>query len=351
MLDLDEVLRTTMRAHGLPSVSLCVRVDGREVFHATHGLARRAPDRRAAEDQPYDLASLTKALVTAPVTAALVAARRLRWEQPVGEIVPDVDPRITVAHLLCHAAGYPAWRPLYAETIDAWGLAETRRALLRAARATPLQSAPGEAHCYSDLGFLVLLELIESVGEAPLDVLFREHVLEPAAVEDLQWGWPCAAATEDCPIRGAVVEGTVHDLNCAALGGVSTHAGLFGPARAVALLAERLMLAALGDPRAAALPGRALRRQWTLTGPGTHRGGWDTPSPQGYTSVGRFFPRDALGHLGYTGTSVWVVPTRRTTVALLTNRIHPHDDLTGIRAARPTVHDAVAQALGWTQES
>ena len=148
-------------------------------------------------------------------------------------------------------------------------------------------------------------------------------------------------------MRGFVVEGTVHDLNAAALGGVSTHAGLFAPARAVAALAERLMLAAMGDLRGRGLPGRALRAQWEVRGPGSHRGGWDTPSRNGYTSTGRFFPDDALGHLGYTGTSVWVVPSRRVTVAFLTNRIHPKDDLAGIRAARPLVHDAVARELGW----
>ena len=349
-MNLDRELRDILSRYRIPSVSLAVRTDAREVLHATVGHARLDPARPAAEDQPYDLASLTKALAGAPVTAALVAAGRVSWEDPVAAVLADVDPRVTVAHLLAHSAGYPAWRPLYAEAKDAWGLAETRRLLLGVARRTPLESAPGTAHRYSDLGFLVLLDLLETVGEAPFDVLFRERILEPAGIGDLHWGWPGAAATEACPVRGFVVEGTVHDLNAAALGGVSTHAGLFGPARTVAELAEALMLAALRHPAHAALPGRALRQQWQLTGPGTHRGGWDTVTRDGYTSTGRFFPRDALGHLGYTGTSVWVVPSRRTTIAVLTNRIHPEDDLTGIRAARPAIHDAVARMLGWDQE-
>lgn len=319
------VLEALVEEHGIASASATVRVEGREVFHRTVGLARREPPRKAAEDQPYDLASLTKPLVGAALTAALGVAPDLR----VAEVLPDVDPRITVGHLLTHASGYPAWRPLYEEVSDAWGLAGTRAHLLGVARRTPLVHPPGEVHVYSDLGFLVLTSLLEALGGARLDVLFREHV--QGDVEDLAWGWPGAAATERCPVRGAVVEGMVHDLNAAALGGVSAHAGLFGTARAVARLAERLVPFPL----------------WDVRGPGTHRGGWDTPST-GYTSTGAHFPPESFGHLGYTGTSLWAVPSRRTVVVLLTNRIHPTDDLAAIRLGRPLFHDAVARALGWT---
>lgn len=322
MHGVDAALRDAITEHGIPCGSVAVRVDGHEVYHRTLGVARRDPRRAASQDQAFDLASLTKVLAAAPVTAALAAEGRFALDTPVAEHL-DVDPRITVAHLLTHSSGYPAWRPLY----------EHPERIREAARTTPLEHAPGAAHVYSDLGFIVLLELLERFGE-PFDALFDRLVLRKHGA-DLRWGWPGAAATEDCPVRGRVIEGEVHDLNCWALGGVSTHAGLFGTARGVAALADALMHS--GE----------LEALWALRGPGSHRGGWDSPSRDGYTSTGRFFPGDAVGHLGYTGTSLWVVPSRRTVVAFLTNRIHPVDRLDGIRAARPLVHDAVAIALGW----
>jgi CubicO group peptidase (beta-lactamase class C family) len=218
--------------------------------------------------------------------------------------------------------------------------------LLQSARRTPLQAEPGARHCYSDLGFLVLLQVLEAASGRSFEALFRERVVKPSGVTDFRWGWPGAAATESCPVRQILVEGTVHDLNCASLGGVSSHAGLFGTARSVAALAEQLMFAAAAPANHPDLPGHAISTLWNLEGPGSHRGGWDSRSDV-YTSTGRFFPPDTVGHLGYTGTSVWIAPSRRTVVAFLTNRVHPIDDKEPIRAIRPQIHDAVALALGW----
>jgi CubicO group peptidase (beta-lactamase class C family) len=328
----------------VPSASMVVRVAGEERLHHTVGVARLAPRRAATPDQPYDLASVTKALAGSTVAAGLLQRGRLDLDDPVTRWLPDVDPRMRVHHLLEHSSGYPAWRPLYGEFAQRdWGSDATRDAILSLARRTPLAAAPGAAHTYSDLGFLVLLQVLEAAGDARLDALFAEHISDRVAV-DLRWGWPGAAATEDCPVRGGVVEGEVHDLNCAAMGGVSAHAGLFGSARSVAELAEALLDATQG--RRPELPGPALARMWSRRGPGSHRGGWDGVST-GYSSTGAHWPRDGVGHLGYTGTSVWMAPRQRVVVALLTNRVHPVDDKGPIRAGRPRLHDAVATALGW----
>jgi serine-type D-Ala-D-Ala carboxypeptidase len=339
----DAVLAETR----IPSLSLAVMVGGWEAFHRTRGLARRDPPRPAREDQPYDLASLTKPLVGATLVASLLEEGRIDLDMPVADVLPEVDGRITLAHLLTHTSGLPRWNAFYADPDTAWGLRETREAILQAARRTRVEATPGTRHAYTDVGFLVLLSFLETLTGQPLDVLFRERVLVPAGVDELRWGWPNAAATERCPVRGVLVEGTVHDLNAAALGGVSTHAGLFAPARAVARLSQRLLDAVEHPDREPRLPGRSLARLWHLRGVGSHAGGWDTPSRDGYTSTGAHFPDDAVGHLGYTGTSLWLVPSRRTIVVLLTNRIHPEDDLSEIRAVRPRLHDAVAEALGW----
>jgi CubicO group peptidase (beta-lactamase class C family) len=339
---LDQVLESELER--IPSLSVCVRHDGQEVYRRTLGLARHAPRREVLADAAYDLASLTKALAGSVVAAALVERGMIELDAPVSAWL-DVDDRVTVAHLLQHASGLPAWAPLYQQVAGAWGTRRARQQVMAAARETRLEADPGARHLYSDLGFIVLLELLERVGGARFDRLFDAFVREPAGIDDLRFGgWPGACATEDCPVRGFVVEGTVHDLNAAALGGLSTHAGLFGTAAAVAGLGERLMDAVAEPGLHPGLPGTALGAFWARRGPGSHVCGWDTRSP-GATTTGARFPDDAVGHLGYTGCSLWMSPSRRLVVTVLTNRVHPVDDLTAIRAARPRIHDAVIDAL------
>ena len=349
MDNVRDAVRDLIAAGDIPSASLCVRADGREVVHSSFGLARREPARQVAEDQPYDLASVTKCLVGASVAASLVANGRLTLDRPVAERIKAVDPRITLRHLLHHTSGLPAWNDFYERVPRAWGTEDARRLILDAAASTPVETAPGRRHCYTDIGYLVLTDLLERAGGAPLETLFEERILRPVGIRDLRWGWPRAAATEDCPVRGHVIEGTVHDLNCAAMGGVSAHAGLFGTARAVAGLGQAFLDAVLGEDNG--LPGSTMAAFWTTSsGLGSHRLGFDSVS-DGYSSTGHLFPSDTVGHLGYTGTSLWITPFRRTVVALLTNRVHPHDKKKAIRNARPVLHDAVATALGWDKTS
>lgn len=349
MKNLRSLLDTVVREGVVPSASLAIRVEGREVFHHTVGQARIQPPRAAQADQPYDLASVTKVLAGTAVIASLIEEGRLELDTSVAHHLGDVDPRVTVAHLLSHSSGLAAWDRFYLLTGEApFGTAAARRTVYEHVLRAPVEVDPGTRHTYSDIGFLWLLILAERVGGKPFDQLFHDRVRAPSGVEDLRWGWPLAAATEwPCPFREIGVEGIVHDLNCASIGGVSTHAGLFGTARAVARLGEAFLRAADGDPAFAQLPGPTLRRLWALRGAGSHRGGWDSVSRGGYTSTGAHWPADGVGHLGYTGTSIWMSPERRTVAAFLTNRVHPIDDKEPIRRLRPRVHDAIAEALQW----
>lgn len=338
-----DVVEAIVAEGAIPSVSVSVWVDGVERLCHAAGRARREPERAATVATPYDLASVTKPFAGGAVAAALVRDGALDLDADVRRVLPEVPPGVTARHLLLHASGYPAWAPLYEGVArEAWGTPEARDAILLAARRTPLQSAPGSAHCYSDLGFLTLLALLEAVGGARIDALLQATVLDPVGA-DLRWGWPGAAATEDCPVRGHVVEGEVHDLNTAAMGGLSTHAGLFGTAHELGRLTAALVAQTHGVDHG--LPD--LGAAWRAQAPGSHRLGWDGVTRGGYTSTGAHWPDDGVGHLGYTGTSVWVAPSRQVVVALLTNRVHPVDDKAPIRAARPRVHDAVAAELGW----
>ena len=304
-------------ADGIGSaIDLAVLHEGEIVLHERAGLARRVPDAQALDEKPtWDLASLTKPLGGAALAYALIDAGKLAFDTPVRGT--------TVADLLCHSAGYPAWRPLYEESQD-------RAEILELAASTPRDAKPGT---YSDLGFLTLCQKLEEVGGARIDRLWEALVPHR---EGLTWGSPTAVATELCPLRGHVVQGEVHDLNAWTMGGHSSHAGLFGDALAVV----RAGWGYLQDARS----GGAIARAWTTRGQGSHWLGWDGRS-EGVSSSGTLFPSDSVGHLGFTGTSIWIAPRHGVVVALLTNRVHPSVEDTRIRQLRPAVHDAVVRWL------
>lgn len=353
---LERVARSIVAEGVIPSVQISVWRRGASLVELAVGKARLAPPWPTTLHTPYDLASVTKPLVGAGVAAALVERGTLDLDAPVADTLRDVDPRITARMLLNHSSGYPAWAPLY-EQVDPelWGTGEARRQIFTAARRVPLDREPGVSATYSDLGFLVLCQLMERLSEARIDAMFERLVRSPADV-DLRWGWsprgdePAAAATEDCPVRGRVVQGQVHDLNAFAMGGVSTHAGLFGTAREVARLADAWHDPTVLPPREGALCASLCdcRPFWRADGPGSHRLGWDAVTRGGYTSTGSRWPDDGVGHLGYTGTSLWLAPSEGLSMVVLTNRVHPHDDQAhkdAIRVARPLLHDALWEEL------
>lgn len=336
-------------AQGLfPGCALAVRDADALLYSRALGQAEIAPNPRPVqEDLAWDLASLSKVLCGVPVAMSLVAEGRLDLDAPLRELLGDAPKGVSARHALSHSSGLPPWRALYDEAIQgqlAWGSAETRAHLLRLARTTPVMAAPGACHTYSDLGFLLLCAALEAVGGARIDQLYAARVAAPSGA-DLRFGWPGAAATELCPVRGSVVVGTVHDLNAAALGGLSTHAGLFGAASSVAAAGAWQLRAWLGEAGAGLEPA-VVRRFWSEGGAGSHRLGWDSPTPGG-CSAGDRWPLDGVGHLGFTGTSVWIDRDPRLVVVLLTNRVvfgpagHPR-----WKAFRPAFHDGVRDLVG-----
>lgn len=254
-------------------------------------------------DRVYDLASLTKPICTAELALRHVAAGRLSLD--AGH--PLLPAGVTIAHLLQHASGWPAWQPFFER-------ARGRAGIYAAALAEPLVNAPGAAHTYSDVGFLALGAVLEDLG-GPL-----EH----------QWTGPLTWGAPDHEPTDLGRDGPVHDPNARAMGGVAPHAGLFGSARQVAEVARRWLA---GDVPLAALA-------FVRKGPGTHALGWDTPTPGGASSAGASPPADAVGHLGFTGTSVWTSPARGRVAVLLTDRVALGPDLMGIRALRRAFHQA-----------
>jgi len=348
------LLRQATGAGILPGCALHVRASSQTLHAERHGVAELRPRQRPVlEDTPFDLASLTKVLATTPLLMTLHDT--LSPDTPVRAVLPDGPEGVTIGQCLQHSSGLPAWRPFYADVLDrTWGSAQTRAAVLRSARTTPLEAPPGARHAYSDLGFLTLGAAIEAVCGDRLDRAWERRVRAPSGV-DLRWGWPDAAATEDCPIRERVVVGEVHDLNAAVLGGIAPHAGLFGSAAAVAAAAAWQLRAWRGEAGEGLDPG-VVRQFWSDKGAGSHRLGWDGVTP-GASSAGPRWPLDGVGHLAFTGCSIWIAPRQDIVVVWLSNRVHPEieggavpdapvaERYAAYRRLRPRLHTAVVDAL------
>ena len=349
-----------------PGAALCVRTDTEVLYTAALGQAELRPQPRPARlDTPWDLTSITKVLGATPLAMVLAARGMLDLDAPIRERLPDAPDGVTAAHCLSHTSGLPAWKPLAATFTDqaAWGTPAVRDAALRDAYTTPVVAQPGDRYIYSDLGMMLLCALLEHIGGERIDALWQHTVGEH--MPGLSWGLPAAAgpaATEDCPVRGRVLVGEVHDLNTAVLGGASTHAGLFGTAEATAAAAAWPLRAWLGEADAGLSPA-VVRRFWAhATSVGSHHLGWDGVTP-GASTAGDRWPLDGVGHTGFTGGVLWVAPRQRIVVAFCCNRVHPEVEggavpgATGprtvaFRALRPRLFTAVVDALAaqgrWT---
>jgi CubicO group peptidase (beta-lactamase class C family) len=309
----------------------------------------------------YDLASVTKAIVS---LAALSFARENQlslstrahdlWPESTEGPVGDA----TLEALWSHRAELAAWAPLFHETPpERAGSPAAREAMLARLVGEPLEPNGGTVR-YSDLGYIAAGECIARASGTPLDALVERWVLArarevfgPMRVGFRPFGpatGPRAddtevAPTEECPWRGRVVQGRVHDENAYGLGGVCGHAGLFGTARDLARIGEASLRALDGDDRVFAPA--VMREMTAVRAGGSHRLGWDGKSPAGSSAGARASER-TFGHLGFTGTMLWCDPDARVAVALVTNRVHPSRETQGIRALRPAVMDAVLDALG-----
>jgi len=296
-------------------------------------------------DTPFDLASLTKPVATTTIVMDLVNTGRVSLEEPVAgslaEWRGDDRAGVTVRDLLEHASG------LAARLVDA--PPNGRREFEHEICTMPLEYAPRTQSIYSDLGFILLGFLAEDRGAATLDVQFGRLVesISPTLTFGLPAGdqrraAPTLALPQDVR-RGRTLKGAVHDNYAAALGGVAGHAGLFGSAAAVGAFARAVLRAARGDASVPAPLTPPLVRLFTTPSavPGSSRAlGWDTMRPT--SSCGTRMSTAAFGHVGFTGTSLWIDPDRDRYFVLLTNRAYVGTSLDAMREIRRAFHDALA---------
>jgi CubicO group peptidase (beta-lactamase class C family) len=334
--------------HVFPAAALEIGRAGEVLIRQAYGTLTYEPRAsRTAIDTIFDLASLTKAIATGPLVMRAVEQGRLTLDDRVADVIScwrgSDRERVTIADLLEHASGLTAYLPFFR---DHQGRDEFQRAIC----SLPLEYVPRTQSIYSDLGFMLLAFILEDVTGLSLAQQFDDFIAQVTA-EPLAFG---SRTTEDrgnervAPTeldlwRGRLLQGEAHDENTWALGGAAGHAGLFGTVTAVGAFARAVLLGLLGGDSFAS-SGTLQRFARKSTVPGSSRAlAWDTMLPT--SSCGTRLSAHAIGHTGFTGTSLWIDPAQNLYVVLLTNRVHPTRDNKQVQAFRRQLHDEIVGSL------
>jgi CubicO group peptidase (beta-lactamase class C family) len=358
------VLEEALAARAFPGCAFGVLAGGEVVLKDALGrFTFEAEAPAVTAETRFDVASLTKIVATTAAAMLLVQRKQIDLETPLSELLPefvagrapgDLARQVTLRHLLAHNSGLPGY-------VELFRTANTPESLLQACLELPLEAKPGTRAEYSDPGFILLGRALEARMREPLDLWVRREVFDPLKLD----------ATGFCPVpeqrraipptevdtwfRHRLIQGEVQDENAWVLGGVAGHAGLFSDVGdllrfSCAVLQAQTGTGAQADKGPLGTPNlfdAGVLKQFTQRqGPeGSSRAlGWDTPSPDS-SSAGRHFSGHSVGHLGFSGCSIWIDLDAAVTIVLLTNRTFPDRKSQLIRAVRPAFHDAVREAL------
>jgi CubicO group peptidase (beta-lactamase class C family) len=340
------LLERAIEERAFPGAATAITYRGELV--ALKGLGRFTYDagsKPVNADTPYDLASLTKVVATTAMCMKLYDHGRLFLQQPVAEILPGfagADPRrkqATLEMLLAHSSGLPAYTKLFEN-------ARNRQEILDQALRLPLRADPGVRSEYSDIGFILLGVALERLARQSVDEFCRREIFAPlglaiAYCPEPQQRSGIPPTENDTSFRHRIVQGEVHDENAWVMGGVAGHAGCFGDAKAVATFAECMLRC--GPPLFQAHTVELFTQRQASPAGSSRALGWDTPSLP--SQSGKCFSPRSYGHLGFTGTSLWIDPERQLSVTLLTNRTWPDRSSQAIKEVRPAFHDAVVETI------
>ncbi len=357
MKSLTELLKKGAAEGVYPGAVLLVARNGKIVFFKETGYAGLNPEGQSTrKDTIFDLASLTKPLATTLAIMRLVDKGKIGLDQPLSEIIvtsPLKDKgSLTPRMLLSHCAGLAGWKPFYLDLVN-MRPEDRKRHVRESIVQYPLIHSPAGACVYSDLGFMILEWVVEEVSKMSLKSFVELNFYKPLSLKrtflntgDIPGRFKKGdiAPTGHCPWRGRIIQGEVHDENAHALGGYSGHSGMFGDAEEVLALVNMLRGHYRGERDDYFKPDTVkefFTRQEILDGC-TWGLGWDTPSARD-SSAGKYFSANSVGHLGFTGTSVWMELERDIIVIFLTNRVHTTRINQGIKAFRPMLHDLVME--------
>ena len=302
------------------------------------------------EDFVFDLASLTKVLVTIPSLLLLVGAGKINFQQRLRDFYPEAPSplaEVTLFQLINHNSGLPAHREYYQSLIN---LPEENRfeTAVQSILAERVEAGAGEKTIYSDLGYILLGSIIEKVTGKGLEQFWQQALQIPCSLEkslffgdEMRKKGIIPVSTGRSIWNGEQLQGRVHDDNCRVLGGVGGHAGLFGNCKGVLEMAELFYNTYHGE--GTLLPEKIFQEMVNRK-EGERRCGFDTPTGE-ISSSGHLFSLLTIGHLGFTGTSMWIDLQRGVGIVLLTNRVCRGEDISGIRSMRPEIHDILMKSL------
>ena len=353
------VIENAIADHAFPGATMAVGYRGKVSFHAFGKLSYDSNSAATKIDTMYDLASLTKVVVTTTLVEKLVEGdfpSPLFLDAPIERYLPEWSSgpqpewrhRVTVRNLMTHTSGLPPFK-------EYWRTSKGKADTLSKIFAEPLEYEPGTKVVYSDLGIILMAEIIQRLTGKSLDQLAREYIFDPLGMSSSMYNppkklWPEIAPTEiDNQLRHRLVQGEVHDENAYAIGGVSGHAGVFSTSPDLAAFCQ--MLLNRGIYAHHRIVKRATLSEFTAPqalAKDTRTLGWVVPTEGG--SSGHYFSAHSYGHTGFTGTTIWIDPDRQLFVVLLTNRVNPTRENMKIAQVRPAVHDAVMKALGLATE-
>jgi serine-type D-Ala-D-Ala carboxypeptidase len=370
--EVEQAFAEAIEHEVIPGATLVVRRGGDIAYEHAFGFRALTPERSPMRlETVFDLSSLTKPLATTFAAMSLVRDNKLRLDDRVTRFFHNFGTHgkgpVTFRHLLAHCSGMAAWRPFYQKVaeIDRGGkvnfmASQGAKEFVYEEIHRDKPAAPAASRAiYSDLNFMLLGETVEQISGVGLNRFCREKLYRPLGLRStdyidislvrtrrLEPVPEMFAPTSVCTLRKRLLVGEVDDENAFAMGGVAGHAGLFAAVKEVDRIVRELLDVYAG--RSDFLPQRIVREFWkrdeTVKG-STWALGWDTPSTE-YSSSGHHFSPSAVGHLGFTGTSIWIEPEKDIAISLLTNRVHPRRDNQGIRDFRPKIHDLIMEALG-----
>jgi CubicO group peptidase (beta-lactamase class C family) len=345
-----ELLQQAIAARDFPAASVAITYRGNLAALKAFGhFTYEAKSPATTIETVFDLASLTKVVATTSMAMILYERGLLDLDLPAAAVVAEFageDPRrdaVTLRMLLTHSSGLPAYEKLFLR-------AKTRDELVSAAFTTPLAADPGAKAEYSDIGFIILGVALERIAEESLDRFCQHEVFGPLAMTHTAFNPPLAwrpsipPTANDQSFRHRIIQGEVQDENASVMGGVAAQAGLFASAGDVVIFGHAMLSGGCPILRPETV---TLFTRRESSPPDTSRAlGWDTPSSP--SQSGKYFSSRSFGHLGYTGTSLWIDPDRQLSITLLTNRTWPDCKIEAIKQLRPKFHDAVVESLDCT---
>jgi CubicO group peptidase (beta-lactamase class C family) len=356
-----EILAGAIAAHAFPGCAFGVFAGGRAVLEGALGRFTYEQDSPLVEPHTvYDVASLTKVVATTSAAMLLYQRGLLQLDEPLGELLPgfvvgrtpgEHARSVTLRHLLAHNSGLPGY-------VEFFRTVTTPSALFRACLELPLEAEPGTRAEYSDPGFILLGKALEVLTREYLAAWVQREVFLPLGLAATGFCPPPVARAaippteEDTTLRHRRIQGEVQDEHAWILKGAAGHAGLFSNVPDLLRFAGEILAASSGQTSLGlATSGSAMFDAGTVEvfaerqgSEGSSRGlGWDTPSEP--SSSGRYFSPRSIGHLGFSGCSLWIDLDAGLAVVLLTNRTWPHRESQLIRQVRPAFHDAIRAAI------